>query len=91
MAFVALMYYGFAFLYQEISLPVFLGLEGVESRSIGSGRHRAWSQSLAAYRRPLETEPLSLESHACCTYLLSNNRFSIYCAIDMHARLFVLS
>ena len=67
MAFVALKYIVVTFVYQEISLPVFLGLEGVESRSPGPGRYRSWYHSLSAWRRPLEMEPLSLESHACCT------------------------
>ena len=69
---------GFAIVYQEISIPVFLGLECVESRSAWPGRHRAWYQSLTACRRPLEPEPLSLESHACCTYLFSNSCFSTF-------------
>ena len=32
---------GFAIVYQEISIPVFLGLECVESRLAWPGRHKA--------------------------------------------------
>ena len=60
MAFDALMNIGFTFVYQEISLPVFLGMEGVESRSPGPGRSPSVRRARTSSRRARTAESLPM-------------------------------